>query len=298
MTRFHHAVLAAVAAISICAVSACSGGHEGASEQDISNALAVQLDPGLEVREVEITATEALGSEVDPRFRTRSSVTVAYEEDFYRQTGEIDGRPLLTRVAAAGDTLTGDLITVSTPRGDNWRVQVQRVEFPPIQGRAESQFGNSRFVVEGSEEHQTLTAQLEEAEAQAEAERARKVAELSALLAGTWRSSQPVTRDGTVYQHRGLQTGYHLSLNAPDGMVGTGTAEMYVFSQPDDSVTTDVGYVIDPSGEFATLTFNSGAYHRQLRTNAGRNMEWRLTSDGRMTANVGRTEWAVQLRKQ
>lgn len=299
MSRISQAAFAAFAAISLSSLPACSSAPDGASEEQITNALAVELDPGLEVEDVEVKATESLGTEVDPRFRTRSTVTIAYEEDFYRRTGEIDGKPLVEKVADAGDTISGDLITVSTPQGDdNWRVQIERVEFPRIEGKAASQFGNSQFVIEGSEEHQSLSAQVAEAEAQAEAERIQKIADLSAQLAGTWVSSQPMTQDGAVYEHRGLQTGFELALNPTDGTVGTGTAKMYVFSRPTDSVSTDVGYAIDESGDFATVTFNRGAYHRQLRTDAGRRMQWRLTPDGQMRAESGRTVWVSQLRKQ
>lgn len=296
--KIMYRIVTALAAIGCLSLSGCSSGPDGASEEKISNALAVELDPGLEIKDIEIKATDSLGTDVNPRFRTRSTVSITYAEDFYRAKGKLDGKPLVTQVAKAGDTVSGDVITLSTPQGDDWRVQIERLEFPPIQGQAASQFGNSQFLVEGSEEYDATVKKLAEADAKLEAERAQKVADLKARLVGTWGSSQPVTKNGAVYEHRGLQTGYKLNLNPADGNVGTGTAKMYVYSQPDDDMTTSIGYAIDESGDFATITFNGGAYHRQLRTNVGRGRKWQLNADGQMTASFGRDVWLAQLKKQ
>lgn len=296
---FSYRVVAAFAAFSLSVLSACSSPQEGASAEQISSALAVELTSGLEVRDLEVTAIEPLGTDESPRFRTRSTAIIAYTEDFYREIGEIDGRPLVTRVASAGDTLSGTLVTMSTPQGDeNWRVQFERVDFPPMQGEAASRFGSREVVVEGSDEYEAIRTRIAEEEAAAEAARLQRVADLTAALAGRWVSSAPVTRDGAVYEHRGYQAGYELNLEPANGNTGTGTGSMYVYSQPDDSVSTGVGYTIDESGEFATVTFSGRAYHRQLRTNAGRGMQWRLTADGRMTAQSGRETWVAQLSKQ
>jgi hypothetical protein len=291
-------VVTALAAIGCLSLSSCSSGTEGASEEKISNALAVEMDPGLEIEDIEIKATDSLGTDVNPRFRTRSKVSITYTEDFYRANGKLDGQPLVTQVAKAGDTVSGDVITLSTPQGDDWRVEIERLEFPPIQGQAASQFGNSPFLVEGSDEYHATVEKLAEADAKAEAERVRKVADLKARLSGAWVSSQPLTKNGAVYEHRGLQTGYRLKLDPADGEVGTGTATMYVYSRPDDDMTTDIGYAIDESGDFATITFNRGAYHRQLRTDVGRGRKWQLNADGQMTTSFGRDVWLAQLKKQ
>lgn len=296
--RMIYRVFAALAAIGCLSLSSCSSGSEGASEEKISNALAVELDPGLEIKDIEIKATDSLGTDVNPRFRTRSKVSVIYTEDFYRANGKLDGRPLVTQVAKAGDTVSGDVISLSTPQGDDWRVQIERLEFPPIQGQAASQFGNTPFLVEGSEEYNATMKKLAEADAKEEAERARKVADLKARLTGAWVSSQPLTKNGAVYEHRGFQTGYKLALNPTDGNVGTGTAKMYVYSRPDDDMTTDIGYAIDESGDFATITFNGAAYHRRLRTDVGRGRKWQLNADGQMSMSFGRDVWLAQLKKQ
>jgi len=297
--NFTRHIAAALAILSLSALSACSSPQEGASDEQISNALAVELASGLEVRELEVVAIESLGTDDSPLFRTRSTATVAYTEDFYREIGTIDGRPLVERVASAGDTISGTVVTTSTPQGDeNWRVRFERLEFPPIAGQAASQLGSSQYVVEGSDEYEAISTRIAEEEAAAEAARLQRVSDLTAALAGRWVSSAPVTRDGAVYEHRGYQAGYELNLEPANGNTGTGTGSMYVYSQPDDSVSTGVGYTIDESGEFATLTFSGRAYHRQLRTNAGRGMQWRLTADGRMTAQSGRETWVAQLSKE
>lgn len=297
--KFNKFTFAAIAVLTFSALSACSSPQEGASAEQISSALAVELTSGLEVRDVEVTAIEALGTEESQRFRARSTAIIAYTEDFYRENGVIDGRPLVARTASAGDTISGTVVTVSTPQGDNnWRIQFERVDFPSIQGQAASQFGNASFVVEGSEEYQAITTRIAEEEAAAEAARLQRVADLTAALAGRWASSAPVTRDGVVHEYRGFQTGYELELQPANGNTGTGTGSMYVYSQPEDSVSTGVGYTIDESGEFATLTFSGNAYHRQLRTNAGRGLQWRLTADGTMTAQSGREVWVAQLGRQ
>lgn len=299
LTRIRHIAFAALAVFSLSSLSACSSSPGGASEEQIANTLAIELEPGVEVEDVEVKATDSLGTEVDPRFRTRSTVTVVYEEDFYRQNGRIDGKPLVKKVAEKGDTVTGSLVTVATPRGeDNWRIQIERLDMPPLEGKAASQFGEGKFVVEDSKEHAALTKKLADEEAKEKAEQEQKVADLSRKLAGTWSSNQPLTKDGAVYAYRGYQTGFELTLNPADGNVGTGTAKMYVFSQPEESKTTNVGYVIDESGDFATITFNGNNYHRVLRTDVGRNMRWRLNADGQMTATSYRSVWIAQLKKR
>ena len=288
----------------------CSN-NEGASAEQIGNALAMQLPTGLEVDDVEIQVAENLGTKVEPAYQTRSKVTLRYTENFYEQinSGRKLDKAVVKQISSEGDVIIGTLITSSRLNGENWDVYIEKRNFPAVYGRAESQFGVSGFVMDGSDEHKALIEKYEEdlrlaselkakKEAEEAAARKQRVAELRQTLTGTWAAKQPAVHNGKVWASRkGGQLGIQLNLEEGEGQVGSGTAILYDYNNPVDELEVPVSFKIDDSGEYAALTFTKDVEHESLRFGVGPRYQWKLTGDGSLTYDASRNQWSLSLEK-
>lgn len=290
----------------------CSSNDEGASAEQIGNAFAMQLPTGLEVDDVEIQVAENLGTKVEPEFQTRSKVTLRYAENFYEQinTGFKLDKPVVKQISSEGDVITGTLITSSRLNGEKWDVYIEKRNFPPVYGKAESQFGVSGFVMDGSDEHKALIEKFEEdqrvaaelkAKKEAEEAEARKqrIADLREALTGRWVAKQPAIHNGKVWASRkGGQLGIQLEIEAGEGQVGAGKGILYDYNKPADELIVPISFKIDESGNFAALTFTKDVEHDSLQFGVGPRFQWKMTADGALSFDGTRNEWELVLEKE
>jgi hypothetical protein len=279
-------------------LAACGETVDGPPASEIESALKIDMPTGVEVTSVKLEAAENVGSEIEPRYRSRSKVELRLTEDYYERVGSVDGKPLVKKTAERGDTISGVLITQSEPAGDNdWKVDIERLQVPPTRGQAESSFGDE-VIEENSDAHKEAI----EAEKTKQADEERKAKEEQEAsrraFIGTWTSSQPTLRRDVVYTANDRQMGIKLNLAAPSGDVGTGTATFYTYGNETESVPVPISYVIDKSGDFARITFTERATHQGLSLSIYKDSTWYLREDGTFTdSRSGRGTWVSQLSK-
>ncbi len=289
-------------------LAACSGGSDGADEQQIANALALRLNAGMEVTNVETQVSENRGSQVEPDFQARSLVEIRFTEDFYVRQGRLGGVDVVTQSFSKGDIIKGTVITSSTLNGERWDVGFERIDLPSIQGEAESLIGPG-FVVQGSNAHEALIAKVEaereqaaqEARKKAEQEaqqRADRIADFRQAITGTWAARHPAFHNGQMWVGRnGGKMGIQLQFDGGDGAVGQGTGVLYDFENPVDELLVPIGYKVDDSGSFLTLNFTQNVEHQGLRFSVGPRGTWKMSRDGQLSFSAYNNNWTLELEK-
>ncbi|NCP11872.1 MAG: hypothetical protein GW859_07985 [Sphingomonadales bacterium] len=279
-------------------VSACSN-VEGASEADIRHKLELEMDSGFEVADLDVTASENTGTEVEPVWRSRSDVEFRLTENFYKRAGSIDDVAVVRKVASKGDTISGHFITSASEKANGeWDIRFVRNDIPWIDGKPESSFGVSGFVVEGSAEHEAAIARQKEEADKEMAEKKKNFDAAKAAFIGTWRSAQPlIYRDAVWKSNAGMQAGYELQLDPTEGDAGTGTIWLYDYANPQDRVSSPVGYKVADDGETASIQVNESVRHDNMRDYLA-DRTWRLQRDGEMTRGSGRFQYSVAMKKQ
>ena len=307
-------------------LAACQDEEQGADAAAIGKALAMELPAGLTVDDATREAVETAGTEVEPVYHARATVTLRLTEDFYRETGRLRDMPVVEPVAAAGDTVSGVVISESTPSGDGWTVNLVRTDFPKLDGRAESTYGVKGFVLAGSAEHDALVAEIEaerrkaeaarkkaeqEAKAarekaereaarraaQAEEERQARVAALRKQMTGTWVSVAPVQRDGDIWASRdGGRLGYQFGIPSGTETIGTGQGALFDFENPVDEVVYPIIFKVAEDGRSITVQFKKEVQHESLDLTTGAT-PWSVFPDGRMELKGRRSTWSNRLEK-
>lgn len=269
-----------------CAVSlaACGETVDGPPASEIESALKIDMPAGIEVSSVDLEAAENVGSEIEPKYRSRSRIKLRLTEDFYDRVGMVGDTALVKKTASRGDEISGILITQAEPAGENdWTVDIERLQVPNTRGQAESSFGSGGFVLENSDEHKQLVE--EETAREAEEQRAQEAEEDAQRRAyfGTWQSSQPALYRRDVYLHDGKQLGVRLVLRAANGNVGEGTALFYAYGGTASGTAVPVSYVIADDLEKVRVTFPQGAEYDGLGIDIGSGVTWSLSKDGTFT---------------
>ncbi|GAB4146108.1 MAG: hypothetical protein Tsb0016_16400 [Sphingomonadales bacterium] len=289
-------------------LAACSGGSDGADEEQIANALALRLSAGMTVTSVETQVSENRGTQVEPDIQARSLIEIRFTEDFYVRQGRLGGVDIVTRSFSKGDVVKGTAITSSTLNGERWDVAFERIDLPPIAGEAESLIGPG-FVVQGSDAHEALIAKVE-AERQQAAEEARKkaeqeeqqrtarIADFHQAITGTWAARYPAFHNGQMWVGRnGGKMGIQLHFDGGDGAVGQGSGVLYDFENPIDELVVPIGYKVDDGGEFLTLNFTQNVEHRGLRFSVGPRGTWKMGRDGKLSFSGYNNNWTLELEK-
>jgi hypothetical protein len=290
-------------------LGACSS-TPGPSGQDIGKALSLKLPTGVQVDGVDVQVSENDGSKVEPRYESRSKVKLEFSENFYDVTGHLGGKAVVKQSLAKGGTITGTLITSATPRGDDgWDIDFERIDIPHISGMAESQFQPDSFVVADSDAYKALQDKLaaeqkqaQEAAAQKEAaaakEAADRIAALQKQIVGTWAAKFPMLHGNSIWaSNDNKKLGIQIRFDASDGTVGQGVGVLYDFETPALEATVPIGYVIDPSGQFVTLTFTSNVQAPGVDFRTGPNSQWKFTPDGKLVNASYSGNWMVQMER-
>jgi len=185
-------VLLAIATLVIA--TACSGGG-GPSEDELEATLiADHLPASWSLDDLDVTAQENVGTEVEPVFAARFSADIELEQDLYRTT--VTSRPVeaeggaqarfladhrvIEKATEAGSEARLFGIARSVRHGDGWAIRIE-LESRPWQSAGDplSEFG-TQYVVAGSKEEAAL---IEQVNAEWRAEQRRKEEEERRRLA-------------------------------------------------------------------------------------------------------------------
>lgn len=264
-------------------LAACGERVEGPQGEDIRSALLIDLPSGIDVESVDVQVAENTGSEIEPKYRTRSNIQLTTTEAFYELVDTIDDTPVLKEVWEEGKVFDGILITNAEPVGDDsWNVDVEKIDLPNDRSNAApaSKFGDGSFVIENSDEHKALIKKSKEAEASAEREKKNSLADAKQFFTGRWESIQPLLYRDAVWSNNGGKAAISLALTSGDGDVGTGVATIYNYLNPEESVEAPISFVVQDEG--ITITFIESVRHRGLNFGIGSRSNWSLNKDGRL----------------
>lgn len=168
-------------------LAACGSSVDGPGEGDIRDAIAIDLPPGIEIADLEVKVAQNKGDEIEPQWRTRSDVEFRLTEDFVQRVGNADGKAVVKVMKESGETISGVVYTMAEPIGEDWKIDIERVQMPDIRGRAASNFDD--YVIENSDDHKAAIeadkAAEKEAEEEARAEAARQRSAMEAAAADT-----------------------------------------------------------------------------------------------------------------
>ncbi len=292
-------------------LSACSGNSEGASEEQIADALKMRIDRGIEVTDVTIEVTENVGDQIEPEFRARSKVELRFTEDFYERVGRVGDVAVVKQTAEDGDRFTGSLITRSTPRGESWRVEIERFDIPRISGAAESNFAVNGFVIADSSEHQRLIEEQQERErlaqeeaerlaAEAEAAKQAKINELLARIEGSWSSRNPTLYNGGIFTSRdGRKMAFELTFPPATGGFGEGTVVMYDYDTPWVQLEIPMTFKVANDASHVIVNFVRDTKFEPTNFTIYRTSSLRFSPDGLLSFDGSRrgTEYTTQLQR-
>jgi hypothetical protein len=299
------------------ALAACSREPDGPTRADLETALKMELGGFVDVGRIEIVALQDTGTEVSPAKRVRFKAQTALKEPTYEVVSTLQSTLGTTRVLRpvhkAGTKVELHGIADARKTGDRWvvnRIEVES-ENPVISGAFLAALG-ANVVISGSPEERALEARIaeerrEQEQAAREAERlaaeqaaARqaKVAALGEMLTGTWSAKDPAVRNGSIWSSRDGDTlGMELVLGQPSGARGDGSGVIYDFGSPFRELVLPVSYVIDDSGEFATVNFMQGGSHPTLGFRIDTGSKWQISSSGELRHPVRGNDWLVRLEK-
>lgn len=272
----------------ILALTGC-GKDIGPTSDQILSALNLELPAGLNATAASKETEENLGTEALPDVQARVSVTIELTEDFYENQGSIGGygipyKTLVQKVADKGTVLNGTVVTKSVPTGNSWDIDFQRYDVARVPGEPQSRFTLNSYVVNGSTEHEQLSAELEAARLVAEdeerqrqeqlalereADRQRSEVEAAAALeqakifrqsiSGTWESVSPVEWNGQVYSGFGATVNYRINIPAGDDLRGQADVTVFASGLPSNNqnlkreVTVKAAYTFEGGKEGFTL---------------------------------------------
>lgn len=221
----------------------CGESVEGPGEDDLARFLEMEMDQGISVDDIDIVAAQNVGDEIEPVYRTRANVDFIRDEDFGEQVGFVDGKSVVKITSRAGEEIPAVLFTRSVPIGEDWKVEMEKVDIASKRGVPLSSFED--YVLEGSAEEKA--ARVAEKKKMADAESKLKAEQEAAVAAyaGTWSSGKPVSRPGGAPWSNGNEPlAISLKLNAAKDNAGTGTMTLRSLSNASNSTTGQITYSV------------------------------------------------------
>ena len=300
---------ATLAGLVVLSLAACSKAGDGPTEKDISNALALKLPAGIEVDDLDIQVSENMGNKVEPDYETRSNVTLKLTDDFYQVVRHVLDKDVVHKTFSKGQTIDGTLITDATMQGDHWNITFKRMDVANVTGTPGRQFAPNSYVLDDSSDYKALLQKQAQQEAdqakEAAVEQAKEAKEKAARIdvlrkqiVGAWVAREPAIHNGASWAaNNGNRLGIELTLNPGTDTSGDGTGVIYNFNNPGNQVSVPVGYVLDDSGQFATITFGRDVTLQSVGFEVGPSGPWKLSGDGKLTIGPDNNNWLVVLEK-
>jgi hypothetical protein len=314
-------------------LSACERGPDGPNEQAFKTALMLEVGSQYAVKDINVLAHQAVGTETEPRVRTRLEAELELSEPMYSVAEELfvqeqyndRGRnyKILTVSQQAGTKLMWKGVAEAVFIQDSWQIKAFRQDeiTPPTNGKFRANVDGPN-VIQGSEDEQDLRASIrkkQEAEEAARAERQRleleaarlrdekQRQELAALknfrlnAAGLWVSTLPVLSDNAVFSDNGTTLGYEI--NIPSNDILEGMASITVRSlQPVKgqllTKTFEGFYQFKPGSNSFTISEVTGNDLRLQRQTwrSGKIWQLQMTDTGlKASSNFRRTQLRMDL---
>ncbi|OCC25393.1 hypothetical protein MB02_01680 [Croceicoccus estronivorus] len=281
---------------SLALLVSCGKSFDGPNEDKIEEFLKLNLPEGLAAEDVEIQAAQNIGDEIEPKYRTRTKLTLVTTEDFARRTGAIGERPIVKIVKEKGEEIPAILFTRSEPIGDDdWNVEQERLEYKAFSGGAAmrlSMFDN--YVIEGSDQEKKAISEEKAKEAEEKKRRDAELAEARKAFVGNWKTSKPLMRYGSIYARNGVQVGLSFQLDPGTDGFGTGVGRVYDFNNPSTSAQSKISYTVDDSGGFATVNFINRTQNDAVPFYVSEGTNWRLSKNGDVSI-PGNRQWTTHM---
>ena len=287
-------------------LTGCSGGQDGPSEDDIAKAMSFELPTGIEVDSVDIVVAENTGSEVEPRYKTRSEVSLKYKQDFYEKTDYLLDKDIVKKVAEKGDVITGMLISTATLSNKKWKVSINKFDAPKFRGKAESKFGSNAFVLENSSEHKKLVEEVQRQEklakekaakaaAAAKAAKQQRIASFREAIKGTWISSKPTRYKDAFWSNRaGNRMGFLLTF--PEGTEdnGEGKFTMFDYDNPFYEIGVDFSFFVNDDDNSVKINLLETTKNERLDFTIYNTTKMTFSKDGTLyIESNSRNKWFV-----
>ncbi|MET4132584.1 hypothetical protein ABIE62_001719 [Porphyrobacter sp. MBR-155] len=277
------------------ALSSCGPSFEGPQSEDIDQFLEMELPEGIDAQDIEIQASQNVGDEIEPIYRSRVKMNLVLEEDFAEVVDYVGERPVIKITKQKGTEIPAILFTRGEPIGsDDWKVEREKLEFKFFDGNPVSAFENP--IIKGSSEEKTAVEAAKKQAAEEEREEKAKIAAAQKAFVGNWKASQPLMTYGSVYSSNGVQVGISFNLGPNTDGFGKGTGSVYDFNKPSVAARSDVTYTVNDDGSLATVTFLSRAQHEAVPWYISQDTSFNLTSDGNVTVG-GYGRWSIKLSK-
>lgn len=146
--------------------SGCGSQDVGPSDKRISKAIQVELPGFLELNELNIEASENVGSEVEPIVRTRFSGALRLREPLYQVERTILGKSVLSEVVSQGEEVKLFGVSTAELQQEQWRVEFDDIDLSPkLAGESLGSFRTGEFVFAGSTEEAALINEYEREQA-------------------------------------------------------------------------------------------------------------------------------------
>ncbi|MFV1468261.1 hypothetical protein VBY75_11315 [Idiomarina sp. HB] len=215
-------------------IGGCSEESSQPSEEKIENALAMKLEPGVSISELNIEVSKKVENANIPEVVSRSTFELTFNENFYEQIDSVKETPVVKLVASKGETLQGTIVTRSVIFGEKgWNTAVESIEVAQILGKAESQYGKNGFFIDQSSEHRELVAKIKEEERLVEEARRAKMLELREALTGKWSTDEPMLSNGNVWSGSSERNmAFEVTIPKGTEVSGEASVTMYDYDSP------------------------------------------------------------------
>ena len=112
----------ALIAIFLAAGSLVACSESGPSTDDISKAIRENLPAFISLNDFSVEATENLGSETEPKFKSRIIGELVFLDDTFERVGQVGGVPILKKLIAKGTTRKAFGYSTSTMVQNKWTI--------------------------------------------------------------------------------------------------------------------------------------------------------------------------------
>ena len=120
------AVLAIMVCIVLIGIGCSRDPYEsGPSETDVRNRLATEFPAYIEIRSLDLRATENVGDKVQPMFKIRFEGEIQLREDTYGESGREADAILIAPVMKSGDRRKLYGVAMAAYKGGTWQMEFQ-----------------------------------------------------------------------------------------------------------------------------------------------------------------------------
>lgn len=175
--------IAAVTFLGIFAGCSTDPYEAGPSEEEVTSRLATEFPAYVEIRSLEIRATENVGDKVQPLFKIRFEGEIQLREDTFAESSREGDAIIIAPVLEAGERRKIYGVSAAAYKAGNWQMEFQFDADPLADlGKPRALFSGGRTILRGSNEETSFrNQQAKELAEQTKAAETRSRAEASRL---------------------------------------------------------------------------------------------------------------------